>query len=77
MIASSAEERLTLYGQCSTVREVEEFIHFKAFDGWKVLVLPFPTEFKYVNIENTNGVTGRIPIPCEWGFVLHKFHINT
>lgn len=67
------EERRTLYGQCNTIAEAEEFIHFKAFDHWKVLIQPFPVSFNRIPIQTLNGVTGYVPVPCEWGFVLHKF----
>lgn len=72
---TASEERLTLYGQCPTIREAEEFIQFKMFDGWKVLVQPFPVGFHRIPIQTLGGVTGHIPVPCEWGFVLHKFHL--
>jgi hypothetical protein len=58
------------YGEAFTEYDAVEFINFKEFSNWKVLVAPF--EVSYITYESTSE-GNFATMQMMWGFVLHKF----
>ena len=64
-----------IVGSCTSVRDAEEFIEYKALEGWKVILRPFPLEFTNMPITVKGVVKGVVRVPSEWAFMLHRFHL--
>lgn len=77
-----ADDELILFGSCDTVDTAHEFIDLKMFNGgWRVLIPPFPLEFRAIGIADPSlpKVDGKtqlqtVRVASSWGFILHKFY---
>ena len=65
-----------IFGSCTTLRDAEEFIEYKAMEGWQVILRPFPFDFTPIKVVSDSGTAiGKVTVPSEWAFMLHRFHL--
>lgn len=63
------EGQYILYAECSSHEEAIMLANVKFHQGWKVVVMPFPTSFELVD----SGEEVTIPVPVVWSFIMYRY----